>query len=309
MGFLRKLIKKLRLLFLLPLVSFLVPFFRKRVGVKVKSVTATLDEMFLKRKSIIRFGDGELRLLMGTGETDFQKSNPILCKRLRELMRKIGKGGEDGSILLCMPGVLSECPREYVLKGPARLFWFTFLINNAKKLRGVFDLFPGYVFGDACLTRPYMDTQDLNYANQVFSRVKAELKGKNVLILEGRLSRFGVGNDLLSGAKSIRRILGPEKNAFDRYDVILDRARREKDVDVVILAMGPAAKILTYELSMLGFWCLDLGHLDVEYEWFKMKALTKTNINNKYVNESSKKFISNGEVDEDYKKQIVCMCG
>lgn len=153
-----------------------------------------------------------------------------------------------------------------------------------------------------------MDTLDREYANRVFSRIKEELRGRNVLILEGRFSRFGVGNDLLSHAKSVRRILGPEKNAFSRYDDILKKAKEVDNVDVVILALGPAAKVLTYDLTIFGFWCLDLGHLDVEYEWFRMKALRKVSIKNKYVNESSKKFVTDGCLDEDYQKQVFFVC-
>ena len=79
-------------------------------------------------------------------------------------------------------------------------------------------------------------------------------------------------------------------------------------MDAVILALGPAAKVLAYELSKAGFWCLDLGHLDIEYEWFRLNTNRKVIIKNKYVNESSKKFVGDGDLDETYKNQIISTC-
>lgn len=76
----------------------------------------------------------------------------------------------------------------------------------------------------------------------------------------------------------------------------------------MILALGPAAKILAYDLTKMGFWCLDLGHLDIEYEWFRLKTNRKVVIKNKYVNESSKKFVGDAALDEVYENQIIFTC-
>lgn len=308
MGFLRKILKKLRLMLLLPFLSKITPILRRKIKVRVMNVEETLNKIFKNRKTIIRFGDGELRLLLGSGETDFQKQNPELRHRLNEILREVFSQKEADKILICMPGVLSDCPREYSLGDVAKLFWFSFLAKNFNKLRELFESYPGLAFGDACFTRPYMDTQDREYAGKVFERSKSELKEKDVLIIEGRLSRFGVGNDLLSETKRVRRILGPEINAFNQYETLLERAKREKNVDVVILALGPAAKILAYDLTKMGFWCLDLGHLDIEYEWFRLKTNRKVVIKNKYVNESSKKFVGDAALDEVYENQIIFTC-
>lgn len=43
-------------------------------------------------------------------------------------------------------------------------------------------------------------------------------------MIEGEKSRLGVGNDLFEGAKSIRRILGPAQNAFDKYEELYNLA-------------------------------------------------------------------------------------
>lgn len=73
--------------------------------------------------------------------------------------------------------------------------------------------------------------------------------------------------------------------------------------------MGPTATVLAYDLACRGYQALDIGHLDLEYEWYLMGTNTKVNIPHKYVNE-----VCGGEVvsdcnDENYISQIVSNIG
>ncbi|WP_368268057.1 GT-D fold domain-containing glycosyltransferase, partial [Enterococcus gallinarum] len=67
----------------------------------------------------------------------------------------------------------------------------------------------------------------------------------------------------------------------------------------------PTATILSADLAFLGFQSIDIGHLDLEYEWFLRKDLKRTKIENKYVNEikDGANFDSN-LVDNKYTSQI-----
>ena len=75
---------------------------------------------------------------------------------------------------------------------------------------------------------------------------------------------------------------------------------------IVLSALGPTATVLAYDLTNSGIQTIDIGHLDVEYVWYKMQAKSKVSIPGKYVNESSDKFV---EIDskylETYKKEII----
>jgi hypothetical protein len=53
-----------------------------------------------------------------------------------------------------------------------------------------------------------------------------------------------------------------------------------------ILAIGPTATVLAYDLFKSGFHAIDIGHADIEYEWFKAGAIEKQPVKNKYVNEA-----------------------
>ena len=74
-----------------------------------------------------------------------------------------------------------------------------------------------------------------------------------------------------------------------------------------MIALGPAATVLSYDLAKAGYHALDIGHLDIEYEWFLRKATKKINIEDKWVNEVPGNTITENFYDEDYFNQIDCI--
>lgn len=109
----------------------------------------------------------------------------------------------------------------------------------------------------------------------------------------------------LNGAKSIRRILCPAENAFSKYEEIIESVGKESKDTLILLALGPTATVLAYDLAMEGYQALDLGHFDIEYEWYLMKAENRENVENKYVNEVSNGNVTVEVIDENYKNQII----
>ena len=94
--------------------------------------------------------------------------------------------------------------------------------------------------------------------------------------------------------------------AFSKYDDILTEVLRyPADKWLVILALGPTATVLAYDLAQKGYQAIDIGNVDTEYEWYKMGALTKVPIPNKYVHEAGGFSGSEDTIDKDYQSQIV----
>ena len=57
---------------------------------------------------------------------------------------------------------------------------------------------------------------------------------------------------------------------------------------ILLLAIGPTATVLSYDLADNGFQVIDIGHLDVEYQWYLMQAKKKMPLENRTtVNEVS----------------------
>ena len=131
---------------------------------------------------------------------------------------------------------------------------------------------------------------------------------ENLLIVEGKYSRLGVGNDLFDNAKSIKRILCPNENAFDKYDQILCCINQNYHGELIILALGMTATVLAYDLAKDGRRALDLGHIDVEYEWFRMGATEKVAIPNKQMSEVFGGKCNTSIENKEYNAQIIADC-
>lgn len=74
---------------------------------------------------------------------------------------------------------------------------------------------------------------------------------------------------------------------------------------MILLILGPTAKALAYRLSNKGYQTIDIGHIDSEYEWFKMGATYKVKLDNKHTAEHN--FDENIILNEavDYNRQVV----
>ncbi len=116
------------------------------------------------------------------------------------------------------------------------------------------------------------------------------------------------GNDLFDNAQSIKRILCPASNAFSQYNSILhcvkSMALSIEDV-LILVALGPAATVLAYDLAKDNIQSIDVGHIDIEYEWFKMKAKSKVNIASKAVNEVNGGLATERIDDKKYYESII----
>ena len=77
---------------------------------------------------------------------------------------------------------------------------------------------------------------------------------------------------------------------------------------MILIALGPTATILAYDLAKEGYQAVDIGHMDIEYEWYLRKADRKIDIENKAVNEVSgvvDKEIKDEELKKMYESQII----
>lgn len=70
--------------------------------------------------------------------------------------------------------------------------------------------------------------------------------------------------------------------------------------------MGPTATILAADLSTRGYQAIDIGHIDIEYEWSRMHVTHKVPVENKFVNEAGAG-VGVGDINDiKYKNEIVC---
>jgi glycosyltransferase family protein len=157
------------------------------------------------------------------------------------------------------------------------------------------------------ISRFYIEYKDKSKIPYYIKKLKQIWDKKDILIIEGEMSRLGVGNDLFNNSKSIKRILCPAINAFNVYEKIISQAKKIDKSNLILLALGPTSSVLAYDLYKIGYQVIDVGHIDIEYEWFLRKAKKKIQIENKYVNEAYGNKYKFGKVkDKNYYKEIIC---
>ena len=136
-----------------------------------------------------------------------------------------------------------------------------------------------------------------------FEKLKQIWKNRDVILLESQEAQLGVANDILDGARSISRIIFcPVKNAFSKYDEILSAFNDISHDKLILVALGPAATVLAYDLCKKGYQAIDIGHISEEYECFLRKEtpLEQTSKTHKV----NMRHASNPD-DPEYKRQII----
>ncbi len=101
------------------------------------------------------------------------------------------------------------------------------------------------------------------------------------------------------------RILGPERDAFLKYEQIMEAVLKTDPGRLVLIAMGPTATVLAYDLAKMGYQALDIGHIDIEYEWYLRGLSRMTAVEGKYVSEvPGGNNVPEQIADESYNREI-----
>lgn len=275
-------------------------FLTHRLRVSVLSNKDTLIKIKNEKLSAVRYGDGEM-MYMGGNALSFQEYSELLASRLKETLNCA-----NDKILVCIPETVQSCKN---IKTDSKWRWIFVLAREFSAYKDLLN--ENYTYGNAFISRPYIIYKDKSGAGDVFALLKQLWDQKNVLIVEGQFSRSGVGNDLFSNAKSVSRILCPAKNAFSVYDEILNatvEVGNQMEDPLIFLAMGPAAKSMVVDLTERGFWTIDMGHIDSEYEWFLRGVDTKIKIEGKHTADTADVDITGCE-DKAYLASILRRIG
>lgn len=276
--------------------NLLYPFFIRLFPLpKVHSIPETIDCILKNQYSICRFGDSEFLYLVERRDLPYQKQN----ERLREYFIRILNSD--------YPNILVGLPIGYHslenLKPEAKILWRAVIVWTYLGLRKYLNQDKTYY--NSSMTRLFIDYQDTTHCKDWFNRVRLIWNDKDILLIEGEKSRLGIGNDLFSNAKSIKRILGPAHESFSQFDNLLQCAKSFSKSHLVLIAMGPTAKPIAFELALFGFQALDIGNLDIEYEWFLKGAKKKVIIDGKYTSEAKGGRNVSDISDDKYLNQIV----
>jgi hypothetical protein len=169
-----------------------------------------------------------------TPSCPFQSTgNPFLKKRLQEIL----KNKENKN---CLIGILS----------PNREWCFNLYEKNQTILE-------------------YLN-YDLIYANSLISRYPREVKlkeyrkiweNKKVVFVYSLRGKFKIIPLLFDNIKEYETIDIPSSDAFEKYDEIFEKCKKYSKEYLFIIAAGSTATVLAFDLSLLGYQAIDIGHL------------------------------------------------
>lgn len=213
----------------------------------ILSPEETIDVIVNSNKSVARFGDGEI-LIMLKGSGVFQLYNEDLRRRLFEVLNY---DGED--FLVCLPGLM---------------FWRylgmddSFMFMNLPRFRN-------FLKNNLSQKKHYGETQFyLDYG--VFEKLRSVWDGKNIILVGCPEALSKIQYDIYDNAKSIDYVFCRNRDCFSQYDWIVSEVKSAyKDGAIVILQAGMTGTVLAYDFMKLGMRALDLGHLQKAYDLYK----------------------------------------
>lgn len=246
---------------------------------KILAGELAIDEIVKHGRSLARFGDGEFAAMEGRVRHRFQlEVKEELAQKLQEVLQS-----EEENLLIGIANNYGSL-EKYTEQAKREIRCY---LNPLVRKEHLAFLKPEKIYYDAYVTRPYVMYQDnqTDAPKKRFEHLKRIWEGRDCIFVEGYFTGLGVGNDLFDNAKSIHRILGPAENAFSKYKELLESCKCQPKDTLFLLALGPTATILASDLCKLGYQAVDIGHIDLEYEWFLKGEGCRTLVENKYNNE------------------------
>jgi glycosyltransferase family protein len=218
---------------------------------KIATIDETISEIILNKKSIARFGDGEIILCFGRG-ISFQSRDNLLRKRLREILKN--------NNIHCLIGL-----PEYNIQNFSTFCW-QFWYENTKLLSSILNHKNKYY--NSYITR----TVNLNQIEKMLTI----WEGRNVLFVFGKGSRFNIEHEIFNKVNQKYTIEGLAVNAWFEYEelkkTILEMIKPINN-PLVICSLGPTATVLAYDLSRT-VQTIDLGHLTNIYDMIKYNGIS-----------------------------------
>lgn len=235
--------------------------------IQVHTVDETIDELLHTEKSMVRFGDGEIVMIKG-GSLMLQKAAPEIAEGLAEILRYT-----EDDLIVTIPGIFETLSDH---RKASRQFWKDHLLFCRK----IYEKYcnPDRIYYSTFVSRCYYYLEDRSGVGKQFAKIRKIWENRDVVIVEGEKTHNGVGNDLFDTARSIERIICPPSDAYGAIPAIMDACMGYEKDRLFVLSVGVAAKFLAVELFRRGYRVLDIGNMDLEYEWYVRRAEGKISL-------------------------------
>lgn len=232
--------------------------------IRVYSVDETLNQLLHTQKSLVRFGDGEITMIRGRS-LKLQSVEPALIDDLKRILQY-----EYDDLMVSIPDIFEGVEQYHVA---SRQFWKDHLLF----CRRIYNKFCNQkrIYCNTSVSRCYYAFENKTSCGDWFTKIMQVWAGKHIVVVEGERSHCGVGNDLFDTTLDVKRIIGPSSNAYQKLEEIKTVCVEFPKDRLFLLALGAAAKPLAEYLFLEGYRVIDIGNLDMEYEWYLRRAVKK----------------------------------
>ena len=239
----------------------------KKCNIKVHSIEETIEELIHTDKSMVRFGDGEITMIRGRS-LKLQQVQPEIVEGLKRILSY-----QYDDMVVTIPEIFDDLS---IYRKESRQFWRDHLLFSRK----IYEQYCNNdrVYYNTSLSRFYYALEDKSKCGQWIEGIRCIWKDKDVVVVEGERTHNGVGNDLLDTAGSVERIIGPASDAYGKLDEIIECCKEYSKDRLFLVSLGVAAKFFTERMFLEGYRVLDIGNLDMEYEWYLSNAGQKERI-------------------------------
>ncbi|MCH5250258.1 MAG: DUF1792 domain-containing protein [Lachnospiraceae bacterium] len=236
----------------------------RKCSIKVHSIEETIDELIRTDKSMVRFGDGEITMIRGRS-LKLQKVEPEIIEGLKRIV-----GYQYEGLIVTIPEIFDDLS---IYRKESRQFWRDHLLFSRKVYERHCNKDRAYY--NTSVSRFYYALEDKSKCGEWIEGIRQIWKDKDVVVVEGERTHNGVGNDLLDTARSVERIIGPASDAYGRMDEIIACCRKYPKDRLFLVSLGVAAKFFAETMFLEGYRVLDIGNLDMEYEWYLKQTKLK----------------------------------
>lgn len=232
--------------------------------IQVYTIDETIDVLLNTEKSMVRFGDGEIVMIKGV-DLMLQKASPEIGQGLANILAY-----PYDDLIVTIPGIFDTLSDH---RKASRQFWKDHLLFCRKTYEKYCN--PDRVYYSTFVSRCYYFGQDRSRCDRWFAKIRKIWENRDIVIVEGTKTHNGVGNELFDSARSIERIICPPSDAYSALHSILEECLHYDKDRMFLLSVGVAAKFLALELYQKGYRVLDIGNMDMEYEWYVRQAPDK----------------------------------
>ena len=221
----------------------------------VKGELETVARLAANRASIGRFGDGEFNMCIGRHKS-FQSYDDALVTRLKQVLSSTEEDFLVG---------INTIKAEHDLTD----LWKKFVVRRGNR---VLQLLDGNRVYDSSTITTVFPQEPSAFAHYV-AQLKAIWHNRKVVFVVGRNSRFFFEKELFDNVRCHEFVYGPAKDAFSVYDDLLEQVTRYDKDWLILIALGPTATVMAYDLYKMGYQAIDLGQTPSKYHRAKYGTL------------------------------------